>query len=93
LNASAAAWPVAALAAVLAALHAVTVSAEALHLLTSWSQLKSEMTLMFNALPWLKSAWLTAWKLFSLRPSRPAANSIAMVPRCQSSCHLDPSWG
>lgn len=67
----------AASAAVAASLQAVTVSAEALHLDCSWPQMKPEMTLMLRALPWLKSAESAGAKDSSLRPSRPAANSMA----------------
>lgn len=59
---SAAAWPFCAAAAVLADWQVLTVSADALHLLCSCWQMKSEMTLMASAEPWLKSAWSTAAK-------------------------------
>lgn len=52
-------------------------AASALHLEASCWQMKSEMTLMFKADPWLKSALLTAWKEASLRPSSPTANWTA----------------
>ncbi len=80
LKASAAAWPVAASAADAAWLQASTVAAEALHLLVSWSQLNSAMTLMLRAEPWSKSAWSTASNESSLRPSKPAPNLIAGAP-------------
>lgn len=77
MKASAAAWPVAASAAVAASLQAVTASAAALHLDCSCPQMKPEMTLMLRALPWLKSAESAGANDSSLRPSRPAANSMA----------------
>lgn len=67
----------AASAAVAASLQALTVSAEALHLDCSCPQMKPEMTLMLSALPWLKSAASAGANDSSLRPSSPAANSMA----------------
>lgn len=63
---SAAACPFCAEAAVDAAVHALTVSAAALHLVSSCWQTKSEMTLMASADPWLKLVWSTAAKACSL---------------------------
>lgn len=74
-------------AAVWAVAQAAIASAPALQLEASCWQTKDAMTPIFKAEPWLKSAWLTAWKDSSVRPSRPAANSIAgseQVPKSRA---------
>lgn len=60
--------------------HVLMVSAEALHLLLSCWQMKSEMTLMARAEPWLKSVWSTAAKDCSLGRSFCEPNETAGSP-------------
>src|ERR1700710_1368082 len=65
----------------MAVAQAAIASAPALHELANCPQMNCAITPIFNALPWLKSFWLTAWKLASVRPSRPTANSTAGEPQ------------
>ena len=56
-----------------AELQAVTAAAAAWHLLPSCWQMKSEMTPMFSAEPWLKSVWSTAAKASDVFGELPVA--------------------